>query len=96
MSAPQFRNTSTAQDDNTTVQDLDAASRFTTKPLGKSSRKKRGALQYSLSCRDYHFYGCFNQRRDREGCRRGNAGQDACVLWTARTKNYNWSVARDP
>ena len=54
------------------------------------------SLEYSLSCRDCHYYGCVNQRRDREGCRRGNAGQDACVLWTARTKDYRWSVAREP
>src|ERR1035438_2296916 len=48
MPAPQFGKTSTAHDDKTTMQDLGAASRFTTQPLGESSRKKRGTLQHSL------------------------------------------------
>ena len=25
------------------------------------------SLEYSLSCRDCHYYGCVDQRRDREG-----------------------------
>ena len=44
MSAPQFGKTSTAQDDKTTTQHLGTASRFTPKPIGKSSRKERGTL----------------------------------------------------
>src|ERR1035438_2384587 len=44
MPAPQFGKTSTAHDDKTTMQDLGAASRFTTQPLGESSRKKRETL----------------------------------------------------
>jgi hypothetical protein len=44
MSAPQFGKISTAQVDKTTTQLLANSSRFTTKPNGKSSRKKRGTL----------------------------------------------------
>src|ERR1035438_3064148 len=46
MPAPQFGKPSTAHDDKTTMQDLGAASRFTTQPLGESSRKKRETLQH--------------------------------------------------
>ena len=48
MSATQFGKTSTAQIDKTTTQHLAIASRFTTKPNGKSSRKKRGTLHLIL------------------------------------------------
>jgi hypothetical protein len=44
MSAAQFGKISTAQIDKITTQHLAIASRFTTKPNGKSSRKKRGTL----------------------------------------------------
>jgi hypothetical protein len=46
MSAAQFGKISTAQIDKITTQHLAIASRFTTKPNGKSSRKKRGTLHY--------------------------------------------------
>src|SRR5208283_5115265 len=45
MSAAQFGKISTAPIDKMTTQHLAIASRFTTKPNGKSSRKKRGTLQ---------------------------------------------------
>jgi hypothetical protein len=50
MSAPQFGKISTAQVDKTTTQLLANSSRFTTKPNGKSSRKKRGTLHLSRYC----------------------------------------------